>query len=59
MAYASATWRRSIALHTTPGIPQYMHPVISLFTAGVEMGVLGIAFSEVSDAEREAGGHQA
>jgi hypothetical protein len=25
----------SIALHTTPGIPQYMHPVIALVTAGV------------------------
>jgi hypothetical protein len=44
----------AIALHTTPGIPQYMHPVIALVTAGVEMDVLGIAFSEFSDAEREA-----
>jgi hypothetical protein len=32
----------AIALHTTPGIPQYMHPVVSLLTAGVEMDVLGI-----------------
>jgi hypothetical protein len=24
----------AIALHTTPGIPQYMHPVIALVTAG-------------------------
>src|SRR5262249_48093556 len=44
----------AIALHTTPGIPQYMHPVIALVTAGVEMEVLGIAFSEFTDAEREA-----
>jgi hypothetical protein len=44
----------AIALHTTPGIPQYMHPVIALVTAGVEMDVLGIAFSEFTDAEREA-----
>ena len=44
----------SIALHTTPGIPQYMHPVIALLTNGVEMDVLGIAYSEFSDAEREA-----
>ena len=44
----------AIALHTTPGIPQHMHPVISLVTAGVEMDVLGIALSEFSDAEREA-----
>lgn len=44
----------AIALHTTPGIPQYMHPVIALVTAGVEMDVLGIAFSEFTDAERKA-----
>ena len=44
----------AIALHTTPGIPQHMHPVIALLTAGVEMDVLGIAFSEFTDADREA-----
>ena len=31
-----------------------MHPVIALVTAGVEMDVLGIAYSEFRDAEREA-----
>jgi hypothetical protein len=44
----------AIALHTTPGIPQFMHPVIALVTAGVEMDVMGIAFSEFTDTEREA-----
>src|ERR1035438_5832314 len=44
----------AIALHTTPGIPQYMHPVIALVTAGVEMDVLGISYAEYSDAERDA-----
>ena len=44
----------AIALHTTPGIPQRMHPVIALLTAGVEMDVLGIAYADFSDAEREA-----
>jgi HD domain len=44
----------AIALHTTPGIPQYMHPVVALVTAGVEMDVLGIAYSDFSDIEREA-----
>jgi hypothetical protein len=44
----------AIALHTTPGIPQYRHPVIALVTAGVEMDVLGIALSEFTEAEREA-----
>jgi HD superfamily phosphodiesterase len=44
----------AIALHTTPGIPQHMHPVVALVTAGVEMDVLGIKYGEYSDAEREA-----
>lgn len=44
----------AIALHTTPGIPQHMHPVIALVTAGVEMDVLGLTYNEYSDAEREA-----
>ncbi len=44
----------AIALHTTPGIPQYMHPVVALLTNGVEMDVLGIAYSEFSDSDREA-----
>src|SRR5258708_10004691 len=44
----------AIALHTTPGIPQYMHPLVALLTNGVEMDVLGIAYSEFSGADREA-----
>ena len=44
----------AIALHTTPGIPPHMHPVVALLTAGVEMDVLGLAYAEYSDAEREA-----
>jgi hypothetical protein len=44
----------AIALHTTPGIPQHMHPVVALLTAGVEMDVLGLTYSEYSNAEREA-----
>ncbi len=44
----------AIALHTTPGIPQHMHPVVALVTAGVEMDVLGLSYGEYSDAEREA-----
>jgi HD superfamily phosphodiesterase len=44
----------AIALHTTPGIPQHMHPVVALVTAGVEMDVLGIGYAEYSDAERDA-----
>jgi HD superfamily phosphodiesterase len=44
----------AIALHTTPGIPQHMHPVIALVTAGVEMDVLGLTYHEYSESEREA-----
>jgi hypothetical protein len=44
----------AIALHTTPGIPQHMHPVVALVTAGVEMDVLGINYAAYSDAERDA-----
>ncbi|KJC56805.1 phosphohydrolase [Bradyrhizobium sp. LTSPM299] len=44
----------AIALHTTPGIPQHMHPVVALLTAGVEMDVLGICYGEYSNTEREA-----
>ncbi len=44
----------AIALHTTPGIPKHMHPVVALLTAGVEMDVLGLAYDEYSDAERKA-----
>ena len=44
----------AIALHTTPGIPQHMHPVVALVTAGVEMDVMGLCYAEYSDAEREA-----
>jgi hypothetical protein len=45
----------AIALHTTPGIPQHMHPVVALVTAGVEMDVLGLTYPEYPAVEREAG----
>jgi hypothetical protein len=44
----------AIALHTTPSIPQYMHPVVALVTAGVEMDVLGIDYSTFTDSDRSA-----
>ncbi len=34
-------------LHTTPGIPEFMDPVVALVTAGVEMDVLGIRYEDV------------
>ena len=44
----------AIALHTTPGIPEHMHPEIALVTAGVEMDVLGFAYDQFTDGQREA-----
>lgn len=44
----------AIALHTTPGIPRFMHPVVALVTAGVEMDVLGIDYEKFPAAERDA-----
>ena len=47
----------SIALHTTPGIPQHMKPEIALLTAGVEMDVLGLGFDTVHEHDRESVAH--
>lgn len=44
----------AIALHTTPGIPQYMRPVIAFVTAGVEMDVLGMKYEAYPDDVRNA-----
>jgi hypothetical protein len=43
----------AIALHTTPGIPEFMEPEVALVTAGVEYDVLGIGYHDVSEADRE------
>ena len=39
----------SIALHTTPGIPEFLDPEIALVTAGVETDVLGIGRDALSE----------
>ncbi len=41
----------SIALHTTPGIPDRLDPDIALVTAGVETDVLGLNLDALSSAE--------
>src|SRR6476620_3230060 len=38
----------SIALHTTPGVPEFLDPEIALVTAGVETDVLGIGRDDLS-----------
>lgn len=40
-ADASKVWL-GIALHTTPGVPEFLDPEIALVTAGVETDVLGV-----------------
>jgi HD domain len=42
----------AIALHTTPGIPEFMEPEVALVTAGVEYDVLGIGYHDIGDADR-------
>jgi hypothetical protein len=42
----------AIALHTTPGIPEFMEPEVALVTAGVEYDVLGIGYHDIGDANR-------
>jgi HD superfamily phosphodiesterase len=49
---AEKVWT-AIALHTTPGIPEHMHPEIALVTAGVEMDVLGFAYDQFTEEQRQ------
>jgi hypothetical protein len=44
----------SIALHTTPGVPEFLDPEIALVTAGVETDVLGIGRDDLPDEVRSA-----
>lgn len=43
----------AIALHTTPGIPQFMHPEAALLHVAAGMDVAGRAYAEFTDQERE------
>lgn len=51
-ADADLVWE-AIALHTTPGIPQYMRPEINLTNAGVLVDVVGIGYDEYSSEQRD------
>jgi HD superfamily phosphodiesterase len=44
----------AIALHTTPGIPQYKEPEVALVTAGVELDVLGFGYDDIAAEDRRA-----
>lgn len=43
-----------IALHTTPGVPEFLDPEIALVTAGVETDVLGFGRENLSEEELAA-----
>ena len=44
----------AVAVHTTPGIPVHMHPIVALVNAGVRMDVVGAGYDELPPAHREA-----
>ncbi|SEV92634.1 HD domain-containing protein [Luteibacter sp. 329MFSha] len=44
----------AIALHTTPGIPQFMHAEAALLHMATGMDVAGRAYDQFTDAERSA-----
>jgi hypothetical protein len=48
---ADLVWQ-AIALHTTPGIPEYMQPEIALTKAGVVMDVVGIGYDDYTPEQR-------
>jgi hypothetical protein len=44
----------AVALHTTPGIPEFMRPEIALVQAGAGMDVAGRGYDQFTDEQREA-----
>jgi HD domain-containing protein len=44
----------AVALHTTPGIPEHKKAEVALLTSGVEMDVMGIAYEQFTDSQRDA-----
>ncbi|WP_409437523.1 HD domain-containing protein [Mycobacterium sp. SMC-14] len=46
-AEAGKVWL-AIALHTTPGVPEFLDPEIALVTAGVETDVIGLGLDDLS-----------
>jgi hypothetical protein len=43
----------AVALHSTPGIPEFMRPEIALVQAGAGMDVAGRGYDQFTDAQRE------
>ncbi|MHC2335304.1 HD domain-containing protein [Bradyrhizobium sp. USDA 4454] len=51
-ANSDLVWE-AIALHTTPGIPQFMRPEIALTNAGVLVDVVGIGYDDYTAEQRQ------
>lgn len=43
----------AIALHTTPGIPEYMSPLVATISAGVQMDVRGARYEDFTAQQRD------
>ncbi|OXC80406.1 phosphohydrolase [Caballeronia sordidicola] len=43
----------AIALHTTPGIPEHMSPLIAMMSAGVQMDVRGACYEDFTAQQRD------
>jgi len=50
---ASTEVWHAIALHTSPGIPEHMPPLVALLSAGVQMDVRGAGYDEFTAAQRD------
>ncbi|MBR0750144.1 HD domain-containing protein [Bradyrhizobium japonicum] len=48
-----AVWD-AVSLHTTPGIPEHKQAEVALLTSGVEMDVMGLAYEQFTEAQRNA-----
>jgi hypothetical protein len=46
-SHAQTVWL-GIALHTTPGVPEFMAPEVALLQAGVEVDVVGVGREQLS-----------
>lgn len=44
----------AIALHTTPGVPEFLDPEVALVNAGVKVDVVGIGRDDIPEDVREA-----
>lgn len=44
----------AIAFHTTPGIPEFLHPEASLLHVAAGMDVAGRSYDQITDEQREA-----